>query len=88
MTDDSQDLGDLFTEITGQDEVTEQQEDTDDTLPGEQDEERALPKTNEECPECQNEKAYFYLQQTRAADESETRFFICPNCNHKWRDYD
>ncbi len=47
-----------------------------------------LAKTDETCPECSNEKAYWYLQQTRAADESETRFFICTECDHQWRGYD
>lgn len=47
-----------------------------------------LPKTDQNCPECENTRAYWYLQQTRAADESETRFYICTKCNKKWRDYD
>jgi DNA-directed RNA polymerase subunit M len=28
------------------------------------------------------------MQQIRAADESETRFFICTECEHKWREDD
>jgi DNA-directed RNA polymerase subunit M len=44
--------------------------------------------TLEQCPECGNDEAYWYLQQTRSADESETRFYICVECDHKWRDYD
>jgi DNA-directed RNA polymerase subunit M len=51
-------------------------------------EEKNLPKTDEPCPECENQEAYWYLQQTRAADEAETRFYICTECDNKWRGYD
>ncbi|MFB6284125.1 MAG: transcription factor S [Halobacteria archaeon] len=51
-------------------------------------EDKGLPQTDEPCPDCGNEQAYWYLQQTRSADESETRFYICTECDHKWRDYD
>lgn len=51
-------------------------------------EDKGLPTTEVTCPECGNDEAYWYLQQTRSADESETRFYICVECDHKWRDYD
>jgi len=47
-----------------------------------------LPKTDARCPECGNDRAYWYMQQIRAADESETRFFVCTECEHKWREDD
>jgi DNA-directed RNA polymerase subunit M len=47
-----------------------------------------LPKTDEECPECGNCSAYYWTVQTRAGDESETRFFECVKCGNRWRDYD
>ncbi len=47
-----------------------------------------LPKTDARCRECGNDEAYWYLQQIRAADESETRFFICTECGHRWREDD
>ncbi|MFB6311747.1 MAG: transcription factor S [Salinirussus sp.] len=47
-----------------------------------------LPTTDARCPECGNERAYWYMQQIRAADESETRFFVCTACEHKWREDD
>jgi DNA-directed RNA polymerase subunit M len=31
--------------------------------------------------------AYFWTQQTRGADEPETRFFKCTKCSHTWREY-
>ena len=33
--------------------------------------------TNEVCPECGNDKAYYKLLQTRSADEAPTRIFTC-----------
>ncbi len=45
------------------------------------------PKTSEECPKCENKEAYYWLVQTRAADEAETRFFKCTKCGYKWRSY-
>lgn len=46
-----------------------------------------LPKTDEECPKCGNGRAYYWTVQTRAGDESETRFFECLKCKNRWRDY-
>ena len=44
-----------------------------------------LPKTDEECPKCKNKTAYYWTVQTRAGDESETRFFECTKCKNRWR---
>lgn len=46
-----------------------------------------LPKIDQECQKCSYGKAYFWLVQTRAGDEAETRFFKCAKCNHTWREY-
>lgn len=46
-----------------------------------------LPKTREMCPKCGHGEAYYWLVQTRAADEAETRFFKCVKCSHTWRSY-
>lgn len=51
-------------------------------------EDQARPTTTVICPECENDEAYWYLQQIRAADESETRFFICTECEQRWREDD
>ncbi|MFB6110015.1 MAG: transcription factor S [Halodesulfurarchaeum sp.] len=50
--------------------------------------ETGLPTTEIRCPECGNDEAYWYMQQIRAADESETRFFVCTECEHQWREDD
>lgn len=47
-----------------------------------------LPKTKVECPKCGHKTAYFWLVQTRAGDEPETKFLKCEKCGHTWRDYD
>lgn len=46
-----------------------------------------LPKTDKECPECGNREAWYWLIQTRAADEPPTQFFKCTACKHIWREY-
>ena len=46
-----------------------------------------MPKTNQDCPKCKYHIAYYWTVQTRAGDESETRFFECTKCSHRWRDY-
>lgn len=46
-----------------------------------------LSEVNAECPKCDNDKAYFWTLQTRAGDESETKFFRCTKCKHTWRVY-
>ena len=50
-------------------------------------EESALPEVKEECPQCHNDRAYFWQLQTRGADESPTSFFKCTKCKHTWRQY-
>ncbi|USZ71337.1 transcription factor S [Natronosalvus halobius] len=65
--------------------VTEDQEATEVI---ESSDETSLPKTEARCPECGHDQAYWYLQQTRSADESETRFFVCAECEYKWREDD
>jgi len=46
------------------------------------------PICDEKCEKCGNDKAYYWLQQTRAADEPPTKFMKCTKCGHTWRDYD
>ncbi len=49
--------------------------------------ETSLPETETECPKCGNKKAGYWLIQTRAGDEPETKFLRCTKCKHTWRDY-
>lgn len=50
-------------------------------------EENINPIVDIKCPKCKNGKAYFWTQQTRSSDESETKFYRCTKCNHSWRNY-
>ncbi|MEO0075769.1 MAG: transcription factor S [candidate division WOR-3 bacterium] len=45
------------------------------------------PQVDIKCPKCKNMRAYFWTQQTRASDESETKFYRCLKCKHTWRVY-
>ena len=47
-----------------------------------------LPIMDAVCPKCGHNKAYYWLVQTRAGDEPETKFLKCEKCKHVWRDYD
>ncbi|MEE9593105.1 MAG: transcription factor S [Thermoplasmata archaeon] len=47
----------------------------------------ALPRTRIECPKCGNFEAMWYMRQTRASDEPETRIYRCTRCSHTWREY-
>ena len=49
---------------------------------------RTLPTIAIRCPKCENNLAFWWLRQLRAADESEVRFFRCTKCDHTWRQYD
>ncbi|MFH0949106.1 MAG: transcription factor S [Candidatus Aenigmatarchaeota archaeon] len=46
-----------------------------------------LPVTEKICPKCGHDEAYFWLIQTRSADEPPTQFFRCTKCKHVWREY-
>jgi len=46
-----------------------------------------LPKTRIICPQCENPEAYWWMQQTRSADEPPTIFYRCTSCSYSWRSY-
>jgi DNA-directed RNA polymerase subunit M len=47
---------------------------------------RTLPTTKAECPKCLNKRAFYWMVQTRGADESSTQFFRCTKCGYTWRE--
>jgi DNA-directed RNA polymerase subunit M len=47
-----------------------------------------LPTIDVACPKCKNGKAFWWIAQTRSADDPSTQFFRCTNCNNTWRNYD
>lgn len=46
-----------------------------------------FPKTKILCPKCSNMEAFWWMQQTRSADEPPTLFYKCSKCGHAWRSY-
>jgi len=53
----------------------------------EDEEEKVYPKTKIQCPNCGNNEALWWMQQTRGADEPPTMFFKCTKCKYSWREY-
>jgi DNA-directed RNA polymerase subunit M len=47
--------------------------------------ESANPVTDYKCKKCGNKKAYFWLQQMRAGDEPESKFYQCTKCENTVR---
>ncbi|XP_078481434.1 polymerase (RNA) III (DNA directed) polypeptide K [Ciona intestinalis] len=47
-----------------------------------------VDSTEEKCPKCEHDRAYFMQIQTRSADEPMTIFYKCcsPTCGHQWRE--
>lgn len=48
---------------------------------------QTMPTVTIECPRCKNTTAYWWMLQTRSADEAPTQFFRCTKCNYTWRQY-
>ncbi len=48
---------------------------------------RTTPQVKAECSKCGNDKAYWWMVQTRGIDESSTQFYRCTKCGYTWRDY-
>jgi DNA-directed RNA polymerase subunit M len=46
-----------------------------------------LPTTAIDCPKCGNNNAFWWMLQTRSADEATTQFYRCTKCGHTWRNY-
>jgi DNA-directed RNA polymerase subunit M len=68
--------------------TTQGQEESEIVDTSEVDAEDMGPTTSANCPECDNDRAFWEMKQIRAADESETRFYTCTECEHKWREDD
>ncbi len=49
--------------------------------------EESLPTIKIECEKCGNDKAVWWMLQTRSADEPTTQFYRCIKCKNTWRNY-
>jgi len=55
----------------------------------EDEEPKGLPRIKGvRCPRCGHDEAYYWVVQTRAADEPSTRFYKCVKCGYVWREYE
>ena len=48
---------------------------------------RTTSQVKAECTKCGNDKAHWWMVQTRGIDESSTQFYRCTKCSYTWRDY-
>ncbi len=49
--------------------------------------EESMPKADVKCRKCGHKQAFFFVYQTRSADEAPTTFYTCCKCGNRWRDY-
>ena len=47
----------------------------------------AMPTTTIQCTKCGNMTAFWWMLQTRSADEATTQFYRCTECSYTWRNY-
>lgn len=81
--------GNPYEKEGGELKITEKNDEDRKSIDVEDSEDENLPTTDDfECEECGNGEAYWWMLQTRAADEPETRFFKCTECSHTIREYD
>jgi DNA-directed RNA polymerase III subunit RPC11 len=45
-----------------------------------------VDQTEQKCPKCEHDRAYFTQMQLRSADEPMTVFFKCVKCGNRWRE--
>jgi DNA-directed RNA polymerase subunit M len=67
--------------------ITKVTSESGDVIIEEESEKISAPVVEARCPKCGNDKAYFQIVQTRAADEPPTRIYKCTKCGYSWREY-
>jgi len=55
------------------------------TIKSLQSSQKMLSNTAVKCPKCGKRNAYYNSVQTRSADESSTRIYLCLECNNRWK---
>ena len=46
---------------------------------------KLIKHSDKKCFKCGKHEIFSFSKQTRSADEPETHFFTCLNCNNKWK---
>ena len=75
------------TSISGGPTVSSKSKDRETVIVDMKDKVDLLPIADYICEKCGHGKAYYYMRQTRSADEATTRFLECTKCAYKWREY-
>ena len=70
-----------------QNEISEEEAISDFLVLDENDGKDVMPTIEIECEKCGNNKAVWWMLQTRSADEPTTQFYRCTKCEHTWRNY-
>ena len=56
-----------------------------DKLGGER-QQKSMATISVDCPNCAAQVVNYYTKQLRGADEGQTIFYECPDCDHKWNE--
>ena len=70
-----------------QDQVSEEETKPDFLVLDENEGKETMPTIEIEGEKCGNNEAFWWMLQTRSADEPTTQFYRCTKCEYTWRNY-
>ena len=70
-----------------QDQVSEEETKSDFLVLDENEAKDVMPTIEIDCEKCGNKEAFWWMLQTRSADEPTTQFYRCTKCDFTWRNY-
>ena len=70
-----------------QDQVSEEETKSDFLVLDENEGKEVLSTIEIDCEKCGNNEAFWWMLQTRSADEPTTQFYRCTKCEYTWRNY-
>ena len=70
-----------------QDQISEEETKSDFLVLDENEGKDTIPRIEIECEKCGNNEAFWWMLQTRSADEPTTQFYRCTKCEYTWRNY-
>ena len=70
-----------------QDQVSEEETKSDFLVLDENEPKDVMPTIEIDCEKCGNKEAFWWMLQTRSADEPTTQFYRCTKCEYTWRNY-